>query len=122
MNGREVFRFASRVIGKACREAVDKAGITMEDVDWIIPQQANLRIIEAASREMKVPLERFVINIEKYGNTSAASIPLALSEYLDSGRIQPDDTLLLVSFGAGLTWGAVVLQMAPTAVGSASSN
>lgn len=122
MNGREVFRFASRVIGKACREAVDKAGITMEDVDWIIPHQANLRIIEAASREMKVPLERFVINIEKYGNTSAASIPLALSEYLDSGRIQPDDTLLLVSFGAGLTWGAVVLQMAPTADGSASSN
>jgi 3-oxoacyl-[acyl-carrier-protein] synthase-3 len=122
MNGREVFRFASRVIGKACREAVDKAGITMEDVDWIIPHQANLRIIEAASREMKVPIERFVINIEKYGNTSAASIPLALSEYLDSGRIQPDDTLLLVSFGAGLTWGAVVLQMAPTADGSASSN
>jgi len=122
MNGREVFRFASRVIGKACRKAVDKAGIAMEDVDWIIPHQANLRIIEAASREMKVPLERFVINIEKYGNTSAASIPLALSEYLDSGRIQPDDTLLLVSFGAGLTWGAVVLQMAPTADGSASSN
>jgi len=121
MNGREVFKFASRVIGKACREAVDKAGISMDDVDWIIPHQANLRIIEAASREMKVPIERFVINIEKYGNTSAASIPLALSEYLDSGRIQPDDTLLLVSFGAGLTWGAVVLQMAPTANGSSST-
>jgi 3-oxoacyl-[acyl-carrier-protein] synthase-3 len=113
MNGREVFRFASRVIGKACREAVDKAGMTLDDVDWIIPHQANLRIIEAAVRDMQVPKERFVINIEKYGNTSAASIPLALSEYLDAGRIQPDDTLLLVSFGAGLTWGAVVLQMAP---------
>jgi len=113
MNGREVFRFASRVIGKACREAADQAGMTLDDVDRIIPHQANLRIIEAASREMKVPMDRFVINIEKYGNTSAASIPLALSEYLDDGRIQPDDTLMLVSFGAGLTWGAVILQMAP---------
>jgi 3-oxoacyl-[acyl-carrier-protein] synthase-3 len=114
MNGREVFRFASRVIGKASRQAVAKAGLTMDDVDWIIPHQANLRIIEAAVRDMQVPKERFVINIEKYGNTSAASIPLALSEYLDDGRIQPDDTLLLVSFGAGLTWGAAVLQMAPS--------
>ena len=113
MNGREVFRFASRVIGKACREAADKAGMTLDDVDWFIPHQANLRIIEAASREMKVSMDRFVINIEKYGNTSAASIPLALSEYLDDGRIQRDDTLMLVSFGAGLTWGAVILQMAP---------
>ena len=113
MNGREVFRFASRVIGKACREAAVNAGMTMDDVDWIIPHQANLRIIEAASRDMNVPLERFVVNIEKYGNTSAASIPVALSEYLDDGRIQPDDTLMLVSFGAGLTWGAAIVQMAP---------
>lgn len=121
MNGREVFRFASRVIGKSCREAVDKAGLTLDDVDWIIPHQANLRIIEAAAREMQVPKDRFVINIEKYGNTSAASIPLALSEYLDAGRIQPDDTLLLVSFGAGLTWGAAVLQMAPDGNGAIPS-
>jgi 3-oxoacyl-[acyl-carrier-protein] synthase-3 len=121
MNGREVFRFASRIIGKACREAVDKAGMTLDDVDWIIPHQANLRIIEAAVRDMQVPKERFVINIEKYGNTSAASIPLALSEYLDAGRIQPDDTLLLVSFGAGLTWGAAVLQMAPDGNGATPS-
>ena len=121
MNGREVFRFASRVIGKACRKAVANANLALDDVDWIIPHQANLRIIEAASRDMKVPMERFVVNIEKYGNTSAASIPLALSEFLDNGHIQPDDTLLLVSFGAGLTWGAAVLQMAPraqTAVGT----
>jgi 3-oxoacyl-[acyl-carrier-protein] synthase-3 len=113
MNGREVFRFASRIVGKASRQAVANAGLTLDDVDWIVPHQANLRIIESAAREMKVPMDRFVVNIEKYGNTSAASIPLALSEYLDAGRIKTDDTLLLVSFGAGLTWGAAVLQMAP---------
>jgi 3-oxoacyl-[acyl-carrier-protein] synthase-3 len=121
MNGREVFKFATRVIGKASRQAVSRAGLTLDDVDWIIPHQANLRIIEAAARAMKVPKERFVINIEKYGNTSAASIPVALSEYLDDGRIQPEDTLLLVSFGAGLTWAAAVLQMAPNGEGPAPS-
>jgi 3-oxoacyl-[acyl-carrier-protein] synthase-3 len=87
--------------------------MTLEDIDWIIPHQANLRIIQSAAREMNLPLERFVVNIESYGNTSAASIPLALTENLESGRIKPDDNLLLVAFGAGLTWGALVLQMAP---------
>jgi 3-oxoacyl-[acyl-carrier-protein] synthase-3 len=115
MNGREVFRFASRIVGRASRAAVAQAGLTLDDIDWFIPHQANLRIIQAASRDMGIPLERFVINIEKYGNTSAASIPLALTEYLDDGRIKLDDTLLFVSFGAGLTWGAVVLQMAASA-------
>jgi 3-oxoacyl-[acyl-carrier-protein] synthase-3 len=113
MNGREVFKFATRVVGQASREAAAQAGLTLDDIDWFIPHQANLRIIKAASRDMGVPLNRFVVNIEKYGNTSAASIPLALSEYLDDGRIKQDDTLLFVAFGAGLTWGAIVLQMAP---------
>ena len=113
MNGREVFKFATRVVGRASREAVAKAGMSMDEIDWIIPHQANLRIIQSAAREMRVPMERFVVNIENYGNTSAASIPLALTEYLESGRIKPDDNLLLVSFGAGLTWGALVLQMEP---------
>ena len=113
MNGREVFKFATRIIGQACRQAVDKAGMALEDVDWIIPHQANLRIIQAAARNLKLPMEKFVVNIDKYGNTSAASIPLALAESLDSGRIRTDDILLMVSFGAGLPWGAIVLQMAP---------
>jgi 3-oxoacyl-[acyl-carrier-protein] synthase-3 len=117
MNGREVFKFASKVVGRASREAVAKAGLTLDDIDWIIPHQANLRIIQSAAREMGLPLERFVVNIENYGNTSAASIPLALTENLESGRIKPDDNLLLVSFGAGLTWGALVLQMAPNGAG-----
>ena len=115
MNGREVFKFASKVIGRACREAVDMAGMTLAEVDWIIPHQANLRIIQAAARDMKLPMDKFVVNIDKYGNTSAASIPLALSESIEEGRIRLDDKLLMVSFGAGLTWGAMVLQMSPAA-------
>ncbi len=113
MNGREVFKFAIKVIGRACQEALDKSGMTMSEVDWIIPHQANLRIIQAAARDMKAPMEKFVVNIDRYGNTSAASIPLALSEAIEEGRIKLDDKLLMVSFGAGLTWGAMVLQMAP---------
>jgi len=113
MNGRQVFRFAARVVGPACQQALDQAGLTYDDIDWIVPHQANLRIIQAAAKDMNVPIERFIINIGQYANTSAASIPLALAENLDSGRIKPGDTLLLVAFGAGLTWGATVLQLQP---------
>lgn len=111
MNGREVYKFATRIIGPACDAALAQAGFTLADIDWIIPHQANLRIIEAAAKQMGLPLEKFVINVDRYGNTSAASIPLALAEALDNGRIKPTDTLLLVAFGAGLTWSAVVVQM-----------
>jgi 3-oxoacyl-[acyl-carrier-protein] synthase-3 len=102
------------VVGKACQQVLDQAGLTMDDVDWIIPHQANLRIIEAAARDMNVPLDRFIVNIDRYANTSAASIPLALAEAVDSGKVKVDDRILIVSFGAGLTWGAALVQMAPT--------
>ncbi len=81
-----------------------------EDVALFVPHQANLRIIEAAARRMDVPLEKFMVNIDRYGNTSSASIPIALHEALETGRIQPGDVLVLTGFGAGLTWGAVVLR------------
>ena len=113
MNGREVFKFATRVIGPSCDEALRLAGKSMADVDWIIPHQANLRIIQAAAKDMDIPLERWIVNIDQYANTSAASIPLALAESLESGRVKPTDTLLLVSFGAGMTWASAVLQMQP---------
>jgi len=113
MNGREVFKFATRVIGPSCDEALRLAGKTMADVDWIIPHQANLRIIQAAAKDMDIPFDRWIVNIDQYANTSAASIPLALTESLESGRIKPTDTLLLVSFGAGMTWASAVLQMQP---------
>jgi 3-oxoacyl-[acyl-carrier-protein] synthase III len=116
MNGPEVFKFATRVLGKASREAVAQAGMTMDQIDWIIPHQANLRIIQAAAREMRLPMERFIVNLERFANTSAASIPLALAEALDNGQVRPDDMLLLVTFGAGLTWAATVVQMAPRSV------
>jgi 3-oxoacyl-[acyl-carrier-protein] synthase-3 len=114
MNGREVFKFATRVLGQSGYRALAKADMSLADIDWIVPHQANLRIIEAAARSMDVPLEQFLINIHKYANTSSASIPMAICEALDSGQMQPDDTVLIASFGAGLTWATAVLQMAPT--------
>jgi len=106
MNGREVFRFATRVLAQATREVVDKAGFLLEDVQLVIPHQANRRIIEASLRNLKIPVEQCVINLERYGNTSTASIPIATCEAVQSGRLKPGDKVVFVGFGAGLTWGA----------------
>lgn len=114
MDGREVFRFATRVLGQAAQEAVAGASYDMDDIDLIIPHQANLRIIESAMRRMKVPIERCFINLEKYGNTSTASIPIAACEAVQAGRLRPGDKVVFVGFGAGLTWGsAMVVWSAP---------
>lgn len=112
MNGREVFRFATRVMASATREAVQQAGLRLEDIELVVPHQANLRIIESAARSLRLPLSRFMINIERYGNTSTASIPIAVCEAVQQGRIAPGDHVVLVAFGAGLTWGALTLQWA----------
>jgi 3-oxoacyl-[acyl-carrier-protein] synthase-3 len=114
MNGREVFRFATRVMADATRQVVDRAGLEVEDLDVIIPHQANRRIIESAARGLGLPMDKFVVNLDRYGNTSSASIPIAACEALDTGRIEPGDRLVMVGFGAGLTWGALALEwMAP---------
>ncbi|HWQ83778.1 MAG TPA: beta-ketoacyl-ACP synthase III [Anaerolineales bacterium] len=110
MNGREVFRFATRVMTQATEEVLRKAGVHLDDIQWVIPHQANLRIIEAAVRGLKLPMERCVVNLERYGNTSTASIPLATVEAIRDGRIKPGDKLVFVGFGAGLTWGAVYVE------------
>lgn len=110
MNGQEVFRFATRIIADATEEAVKKAGLTMDQVDLIIPHQANQRIISAAAKLLKVSEERFVVNLQDYGNTSAASVPIALCEALHKQRIQPGQHIVMVGFGAGLTWAAVALR------------
>lgn len=110
MNGREVFRFATRVMAQATQEAVAKARLTIDDIKLIIPHQANLRIIEAAARGMNVPMERCMINLDRYGNTSTASIPIATCEAIAQGRIKPGDKIVFVGFGAGLTWGATVAE------------
>jgi 3-oxoacyl-[acyl-carrier-protein] synthase-3 len=111
MDGREVFRFATRVMASATREVVEQAGLALEDIDLIIPHQANKRIIESAARGLKLPLDRFALNIERYGNTSTASIPIAFCEAFEQGRTRAGDRLVLVGFGAGLTWGALTLQL-----------
>ncbi|HKM39077.1 MAG TPA: beta-ketoacyl-ACP synthase III [bacterium] len=110
MKGPEVFKFAVRIMAMATLEALNKAGLGLEDVDYLIPHQANQRIIDAASRRLLIPTERVLINLDRYGNMSSASIPVALAEAADAGRFQPGDVLVLVGFGAGLTWGANVVK------------
>lgn len=111
MNGPEVFKFATRVLGHALRQAIARAGLTPEDIDLFIPHQANARIIESAARQAGLPREKVFVNIHAYGNTSAASIPIALCEAIEQGRAKPGDTLAFVAFGAGLTWGAAVVKL-----------
>ncbi len=113
MNGREVYKFATRILGKTSQRSLTQAEMTMDDIDCIVPHQANLRIIQAAAKIMGVPMERFLVKVHKYANTSAASIPVAICDGLESGEINEQDRLLLVSFGSGLTWASGVLQMAP---------
>ncbi len=110
MNGREVYKFAVRCIPKAIEEAVQRAHMTIDDVDLFIPHQANIRIIDAAAGRLGQPREKFFINVERYGNTSAASVPVALYEAVHSGRVKVGDTVVLVAFGGGLTWGSCALR------------
>lgn len=111
MNGREVFKFATRVLGKALRQALKQASLETEDIDLFIPHQANVRIIESAARFAKLPPEKVFVNIQKYGNTSAASIPIALCEAFEEGRAKVGDTLAFVAFGAGLTWASAIVKI-----------
>jgi len=111
MDGPEVFKFATRTMSKAVRQAVAKAEFDLDDIDLIIPHQANMRIIELAARFLRLPMDKFYVNLDRYGNTSAASIPLALCEAIEDGSIQDGDKLVLVGFGAGLTWASAVVQM-----------
>lgn len=110
MDGKEVFRFATRVMASATQEALDVAGLTTEDIKWIIPHQANIRIIEAAARGLKLPMDRFIVNLDRYGNTSTASIPIAMVEAIEKGQIKSGDKFVMVGFGAGLTWGALTAE------------
>ncbi len=110
MNGREVYRFATRVMGKAAKEACDKAEISVENINLFVPHQANIRIIESASKQLKVSEDKVFTNLDKYGNTSAASIPIALCEAIEQGRVNTKDKIVMVGFGAGLTWGATVIE------------
>ena len=110
MEGREVYKFAVKIMGEASIKALDMCGLTPEDVDLFVPHQANIRIIEAAAARLGLSDEKVFVNVQKYGNTSAASIPLALDEAYRSGRMKQGDVIVAVGFGAGLTWAAAVLK------------
>jgi 3-oxoacyl-[acyl-carrier-protein] synthase-3 len=110
MDGKEVFRFATRVMAQATLESLAASAWKVEELDLVIPHQANQRIIEAAARGLKMPLEKFMVNLDRYGNTSTASIPIATVEAVQQGRVKPGDKLVFVGFGAGLTWGALAAQ------------
>jgi len=110
MNGREVFKFAVRAINSSTDKVLAKAGMTKHDIDYLVPHQANIRIIQSAMKRFGLPKEKVVINIDRYGNMSSASIPVALYEAYEKQLFQPGDKLVLCGFGAGLTWGAAVLS------------
>lgn len=110
MNGREVFKFAVRQMGESSLNVIEKAGLSREDVDLLIPHQANIRIMESSRERLNLPIEKMTKTIHKYGNTSSSSIPIAMVEELEAGRIKDDDVLVLVGFGGGLTWGAIALR------------
>ncbi len=110
MDGGVVFRFAVRGMVEAAEEALAATGKSIDDVDWFIPHQANLRIIETAARKLKLPRERVVISVDRHANTSAASIPLALDEAVRDGRIVAGQHVLLVGVGGGFTWGSLLIR------------
>jgi 3-oxoacyl-[acyl-carrier-protein] synthase-3 len=110
MAGQDVFKFAVRAMVDSSEEAVKRAGLAMSDIDLVIPHQANLRIIDAAAKRLYIPIERFFCNIDRYGNTGSASIPLALDEAVRAGRVKSGDYVMLSSFGAGLAWGTMVMR------------
>ena len=111
MNGQGVFKFAVRVLDESARETVAAADMRLEDIDWLIPHQANVRILEATARKLGLPRDKLVVTVDHHGNTSAASVPLALDEYIRAGRIRPGQRLLLQGVGGGFTWGSSVVTL-----------
>ena len=112
MRGAEVFKFAVRAMGSTMKRSLERAGLTEKDVDWLVPHQANIRIIRSAAKRLALPLEKVIINIGKYGNVSAASRPMALAEAAGEGRFRKGDVVVLAGFGAGLTWASCIMRWA----------
>ena len=110
MNGREIFKSAVRVMERAVRELLEKHGVSKDEVDHVIPHQANVRIVESLAQRLEISMDKFFCNLENYGNTSAASVPLALDEGRAQGRFHSGQLGVLVAFGAGLTWSATLIR------------
>lgn len=111
MNGSEVFKSAVRAMARCSKDALEQAGVGIDELDWVVPHQANLRIIEALCDRLKVPMDKVMINLDRYGNMGSASVPVALDEGIRTGKFQPGQTVLSMAFGAGLTWGANVIRL-----------
>ncbi|MBI3986372.1 MAG: ketoacyl-ACP synthase III [Lentisphaerae bacterium] len=111
MEGREVFKHAVNTMTAAARKAIEQSGLSLADIAWIIPHQANMRIVQAIADKLDLPIEKFYVNLERYGNMSAASIPVALDEAVRLGKIKKKDVVLMVAFGGGFTWAALVLEL-----------
>ena len=111
MNGQDIFKVAVKNLTSASRAAITAAGLESKDIQWVVPHQANLRIIAQVAQRLTIPIERFVLNIERYGNTSSASIPIALDEGVRDGRIKPGDTVLMCALGAGVSWASALIRM-----------
>jgi 3-oxoacyl-[acyl-carrier-protein] synthase-3 len=111
MNGREVFKNAVRSMSEAAARALDAAKLTSADIDLMIPHQANIRIIEATAKHANISMDKVYVNVDRYGNTSAASVPIALDEAIEKGQIGEGSTVLLVAFGAGFTWGSMIVRL-----------
>jgi len=110
MDGNEVYKFAVKIMPYAVERVLEKVGLSSSDIDCFIPHQANIRIIESAAKRLKIPMEKVFVNLHKYGNTSAASIPIALDEAVCEGKIKKGDRIVLVGFGGGLTWASSVIK------------
>jgi 3-oxoacyl-[acyl-carrier-protein] synthase-3 len=110
MAGREVFKHAVRSMSDAADRALDGARLTGSDIDLLIPHQANVRIIEATAKHSGIPMEKVYVNVDRYGNTSSASIPIALSEAIEAGRVKEGSTVMMVAFGAGFTWASMIIR------------
>jgi 3-oxoacyl-[acyl-carrier-protein] synthase-3 len=110
MNGREVFKFATRILVQSAEAVLERCGTSVQDVDVYVPHQANVRIIEHATKKLGIPSDRVVVNVDRYGNTSSGSIPLALAEAQDEGRLPPGSLVLMTGMGAGLTWGSALMR------------
>ena len=110
MNGQEVYKFATREVPKVLEEALEEAGVKVEDVDWLLLHQANIRIMEIVAKRLGMPFEKVLTNLSSYGNTSAASIPLALNEAVRDGKVKKGDIIACAGFGAGLSWGATIMR------------
>mmetsp|Transcript_20195 Transcript_20195/g.42755 ORF Transcript_20195/g.42755 Transcript_20195/m.42755 type:complete len:113 (-) Transcript_20195:354-692(-) len=110
MNGQNVYKFATREVPRVVSEALEEANLTPDDVDWLLLHQANIRIMEVVAKRLKIPKEKIITNLADYGNTSAGSIPIALSEAVQSGQVKKGDVIACAGFGAGLSWGSAIMR------------